>query len=375
MSYLLDFTGNERLDGREYQVSTAYWDVGAERLKSRLRMGRQSRWDSGALGRFDGAAMDFQATSRIMLGLTGGYLIDSSYNAPGGERPFFALNGEYLSESGNLSVKPFYVQQYADGLLDRQAVGLHTQLYGERGLIFSLVDYDLHHKALNNFTVTGNLRLGRSQLNASYEHRKNPYLTTRNALMGQPLDDLTELEVALLDIRLEEIAADRTASSDSVRLGMNTRLGERWTVSADVMSSRFHATEASLEIPGLPSQRTLYSSVQLRSADVFGRGSYSAMTVRVADSATSDTTSVYWDNRIRLGNLFQFSPRFRVDHRNFDSGDTQWSFRPSLRLDYRPGRRVRFELEGGYQWTTREMADRDLSITGLILRAGYRASL
>jgi hypothetical protein len=253
---------------------------------------------------------------------------------------------------------------------------MHAQLSGRRGLMFSLVDYDLHHKALNNLTVSGNLRLGRSQLSASYEHRKNPYLTTRNALMGQRFDDLTTLEEAILDITLDELAADRTASSDTIRLGVNTRFGRRWSVSADVMSSRFASTEGSLDVPGLESNQTLYSSLQVRSADVFGRGSYSAMTVRVADSQTSATTSLYWDNRMSLGSRFYLYPRFRVDHRTFErSGDEQWSLRPSLRLDYRPSRRVRFELESGYQWTTREMLDEDLSITGLFVRAGYRASL
>ena len=49
--------------------------------------------------------------------------------------------------------------------------------------------------------------------------------------------------------------------------------------------------------------------------------------------------------------------------------------RPTLRVDYRLGRRLRFELESGYERSSREMADRDLDMTGFFIRAGYRASL
>lgn len=375
MSYLLDFTDNERLDGREYQISTAYWEGYSDRLTTGIRIGRQSNWLSGALGRFDGASLTHSFTDNLGLGLTGGYLIDSSFDKPNTDRPFFGFNGEYLTDSGNLSFKPFFVQQYVDGLVDRQALGLQSQYYSERLMLFSLIDYDLHHSALNNLTLTGNFTFGRSQLNASYEHRKNPYLTTRNALMGQSFDDLTELEEALLDLSLEEIANDRTAESNTVRLGLNSRFGH-WTISADVVATDFSRTETSADVTGLEPHNTLYSSFQVRSADVFGAGSYSGLMLRLANSDTSDTTSLYWDNRFRLGSSWFFYPRLRMDLRKFSrTGDKQTTVRPTLRLDYRLSRRIRFELEGGYEWSTRDMADRDLDITGLFFRAGYRASL
>lgn len=374
-SYLADFTGNERLNGREFSVSTAYWDVYSRNLDMGLRLGRQSNWETGALGRFDGASFSYRPLDKIGLGLSTGLLIDSSFDAPGGDRPFFSLSGEYLSDSGNLSIKPFFVQQYADGVIDRQALGASGQYYSDRMMLFSLVDYDLHHSALNNFTLTGNFTLGRSQLNASYEHRMSPYLTTRNALMGQTLEDLTELEEALLELTLEEIARDRTAESDTLRLGWNRRFGT-WTLSADIVATDFSATETSADVPGLEPHKTLYSSFQIRTADIFGRGSYSGLMLRVADSDGSDVTSFYWDNRLAFGSRWFLYPRLRVDLRSFSgTGDEQTRVRPTLRVDYRMGRRIRFELEGGYEWLTREMATRDLDMTGFFIRAGYRANL
>jgi len=373
-SYLLDFSNNDWLDGRQLQVSSAYWEGFLERLNGGVRIGRQSNWQTGALGRFDGADVSYQFSDRLGFGVTGGFLLDASYDAPSSDRPFFSLRGEYVSDSGNLSLKPFFVQQYADSQLDRQALGLQAQYSAERYLLFSLVDYDVHHKALNNLTFTANVALGRSQLNASYEHRRNPYLTTRNALIGQPIGDLTELEEAILDLTLEQIADDRTATSNMFRVGWNQRIGETWTLSADVVATDFSSTEASADVLGLDGQKTLYSSVQIRSADIFGRGSYSGLMLRMASSESSDTTSVYWDNRLRFAGSWFVYPRFRVDHRDFTrNGDEQWTFRPSVRLDYRMSRRFRFELESGYEWSTRDFADRSVDMTGLFLRAGYRA--
>lgn len=374
MSYLLDFSDNDWLDGRTYQVSAAYWDGFFDRVNAGIRIGRQSNWETGALGRFDGVDLTYRLSDRIGFGMTGGFLLDASFDAPGTDRPFFGLRGEYLSDSGRLALRPFFVQQYADDQLDRQAIGLQSQYYTERFMLFSLVDYDVHHAALNNLTLTGNFTFGRSQLNASYEHRKNPYLTTRNALMGQTFDDLTELEEILLDLTLEQIADDRTATSDAIRVGWNQRLGDRWTLSADVIATDFSSTEASADVLGFDAQKTLYSSVQIRSSDIFGRGSYSGLMLRQADSETSDTTSLYWDNRFRFSDSWFLYPRFRVDHRSFvRTDDEQWTFRPSLRIDYRMSRSIRFELESGYEWSTRDFADRTVDITGLFLRAGYRA--
>jgi hypothetical protein len=375
MSYLADFTNNERLSGRKLSTSAAYWDVYSQTLNMGLRLGRQSNWETGALGRFDGAAFSYRPTDNLALGLTGGFLIDTSFDSPDGERPFFSFSGEYISDSGNLAVRPFFVQQQADGVIDRQALGASAQYYSERIMLFSLVDYDLHHSALNNITLTGNFTFGRSQLNASYEHRMSPYLTTRNALMGQTFDDLTELEEALLELSLEEIAKDRTAQSDTLRLGWNRRFGV-WTFSADIVLNDFSSTETSVDVPGLEPHQTLYSSFQVRSADIFGRGSYSGLMLRVADSDTSDTTSLYWDNRFAFGARWFVYPRVRVDLRNFSqTGDEQTRVRPTLRVDYRMGRRIRLELESGYEWSTRSQASRDIDMTGFFIRAGYRANL
>jgi hypothetical protein len=155
---------------------------------------------------------------------------------------------------------------------------------------------------------------------------------------------------------------------------LSQTLSERWSVTADVVGSDYSETEASANVPGIESNQTLYSSLQLRSTDPFGAASYSSMTLRRADSGTSTTTSLFMDNRITLGDSWRIYPRMRVDYRSIDrNGDTQWSARPSLRIDYRRGIGLQMELEAVYDWTRREMNTRDLDITVTYVRAGDRA--
>jgi hypothetical protein len=56
-----------------------------------------------------------------------------------------------------------------------------------------------------------------------------------------------------------------------------------------------------------------------------------------------------------------------------DRDDEQLRIKPSLRIDYRFAKRLRFEAEAGYEWTSRDTEGDDLDIKGLFFRLGYRA--
>jgi hypothetical protein len=242
-------------------------------------------------------------------------------------------------------------------------------------MIYSLLDYDIYHSALNNMTFKGNFRIWAAQLSVSYQHRKSPYLTTQNALIGQQYADLSEMEEAILDLQLEDIASDRTATSKTMRVGLNTSINEHWTITADLVASDYSKTESSADVMAMEARETLYSSFQVRSVDIFGQASYSALMIRRIDSDTSATTSLYWDNRFSFGDNWRIYPRIRVDQQTFDrTGDEQLSIRPTVRFEYRRGRRFRFQVETGYQWIERVMINREMETTGLFVRAGYRAT-
>ncbi|MBV1907231.1 MAG: hypothetical protein KUG75_14240, partial [Pseudomonadales bacterium] len=325
--------------------------------------------------RFDGVVLSYKPSATVSFDLTGGYLIDSSFNSPDTNRPFVGVSGEYVNQSGNITIEPFLMQQYVDGILDRRALGVQAELRFDQAVLYTLVDYDIHHSALNNATLMGNFRIGEMRVSTSFAHRKSPYLTTRNALIGQLSVDLSELEEAILDIKLKDLADDRTATSNTARVSLTSNVSEHWLISTEVAASSFSKTESSIDIVGLDSYKSIYSSFQIRTTDIFGAASYTALTLRRADTDSGSTSSLFLDNRINMGKHWRVYPRVRLDLRDFDeSDDKQWTMNPSIRLDYKHGQRFRFQAEAGYTWVTRGMVNQDLDISGVFFRLGYSAS-
>ncbi|MDH3642643.1 MAG: hypothetical protein OES38_11140, partial [Gammaproteobacteria bacterium] len=375
IGHMQDFSDSTSSRSRDIRINTLYWDTSSSRLRTGLRLGRQRERDGGVLGRFDGLSGRFQATSNIELGVMAGYLADSSFDTPNTDRPFYAVNATFTLLDERLELTPFFVSQQYDGVTDRQAIGLQAEYYTDRASIFTLVDYDAHHSALNRYYLASNWRFSKSmRMNATYDFRRSPYLTTRNALIGQRLDDLSELEELLIEETLEDVAADRTASGHLIRLSIDGDWGSRWWYSIDASASDFSETDASLNVQGLESRQAFYYSAQLRANDLFGDNSYGSVQLRYSDSDTAQSVGVYLNNRITLGSNWWLYPRVLVDSRTMSNrDDDQLRIKPSLRVDYRLAKRFRLEAEAGYEWTTRDTMGDDFDIKGLFFRVGYRA--
>ncbi|MEZ5557950.1 MAG: hypothetical protein R3E86_05310 [Pseudomonadales bacterium] len=377
LGHAQDFTERERAQG--LRVQEAYWDSSFDALRTSFRIGRQQQRTSGALGRFDGLSLGFRATDNIRINAYAGYLMDSSYDEPGSDRPFWAVNTEIHLLGESLTLTPFYVQQEYDGVTDRQALGTQAQLITDRGSYFGMFDYDLHHQVLNRAYLSTNLRLSeRTRFYGTLDHRHNPYLTTRNALIGQPARDLSELELEMAAANftsdLEELAADRSSVSTMLRLGLDQQIGDDWTLATDISFTDFDSTETSLNVAALDPHQDLYFSSQLRANNAYGAGNYGALQIRYFETDASRTAGILLDNRFGLWEDWLLYPRMSVDQREYlDSGQTQLRVRPSLRLDFRHSRSLRFEFEVGYEWMQRELANQDIDMQGLFLRAGYRA--
>ncbi len=373
LTHVLDFT--DRLEDRDVRVSRAYWETYDTVLDLGMRVGRQSKYDAGVIGRFDGLTLRYDPLPGLSVGLLAGMLPDSSFEGPDTKRQVYGIHAAWTSPSGALRVKPFAVQQTYDGITDRQAVGVQGEWLSESRFVMSRVDYDLHHGLLNNAMLSANLGIGTdSSWYFSLDHRRSPYITTRNALIGQAAyDDLSDLERDLVEFELEDLAKDRSALLTTGRIGWNRRFSKRWEMSTDFSVSDRDSTNASMNVAAQPSRRDYYFSSQLRARELFGAGSYSAVSLRRNESEDSSATSLYLDARFTLGSNLRLYPRLRMDHRSFLGNQSQQTIKPSIRLDYRQSNRFRLEFEAGYEYTNRELSTNDLKIQGLMLRFGYRA--
>ncbi len=371
-SQLYDLSGEDQI---EYQISTAYLEGELIEQGVNVRVGRQTPRGAGVLGRYDGAQIQYTLQPWLMLGALGGYAVDYSDNGYSTARPLYGVNAEISLAGGRWEFAPFYMEQRADGLLDRRAVGLETRYFTDSASIFSLVDYDTYHHALNTTYLMANLRVGNGwSAYANVDHRRSPYITTENALMGQGMNNLADLQSAYTDNQIQQLADDRTAELTMASTGFDKRISSRLEMGADISYSDYSSTPASGEVTATPSRQDYYYSVRFRADEIFGSQTYSALFLRYGVGPDSDVSSVYWNNRFTFANVWQFYPRLRVDYRDFtDLGQTQWTVAPSLRLDYRPRRGMYFELEAGYDRTQRDMTVQDFTMTGYYFRFGYRS--
>jgi len=371
-SYLHDFGEGT---GDRAMLSTGYLEAGVPDWGADVRIGRQNQHTSGVLGRFDGVQLRYQIGPWLRVATLGGYAVD--WSDPGFEtrRPLYGINAEITMADGAVQFAPFYIEQQVEGMVDRRAVGLEARYFDERASIFSLVDYDTFHEALNAAYVMANVRFA-DGLTAfgTIDRRRSPYITTENALIGQGVNTLGDLAVDYDHGEILKLAADRTAEMTLATLGFDQRIGVRFQFGADVTYSDYAETEASGDVSATPAREDLYYTLRLRADEIFGTRTYSAVYLRYADMQDGEVRSVYWSNRFAILEAWNLYPRMRFDHRDYSTSDqSQWTIAPSVKIDFRPRRTMFFEFEAGYDHTERTMPVNDMLIEGYYFRLGYRS--
>jgi hypothetical protein len=369
---LYDFTSN---NDSTYQTTTAYFDAQQKDWGVDVRVGRQSQQSNGVLGRYDGAQVQYNVNSWLRVGALGGYAVDYSQNAFSSDRPVYGVNARVVALGGALEFAPFFIEQQANGVLDRRAVGMETRYFNDNVSAFSLLDYDTYHQALNTTYTMLNWRFdGGLTTYATFDRRRSPYLTTENALIGQGVSNLGGLENTYDSQQIQQLADDRTARLTLASVGFDKDLSNRFQVGSDVSYSDYSSTQTSGNVEGTPSRQDYYYTLRFRLDEAFGAQTYAAWYLRYADGTDSRTSSFFWNNRFTFWQRWDFYPRFRVDYTDFtDTNQSQWFFEPSLRLDFRPKQNLYFELETGYDRTQRDTPLQSFDVVGYYVRIGYRS--
>jgi hypothetical protein len=322
-------------------VSSAFVELNDRSLGLAARLGRQSRNSGGLLGTFDGLFGSYQLTPRVQLNAATGYPVESTRESPQTDRRFFGLSAEFGPFGEKLDFGAFAVVQQLAGETDRQAVGLEGRYFVAGRTLLAMVDYDIHYQELNSALLTGSWQLpARWVASFSADHRRAPVLTTRNALIGQPVETLDELLGLFGPAEIEQLARDRTPLSDLFSLSISRPLGERFQFSLDAYASRFAATVASGNVAATPAsglEKTFQA--QFTANNLARANDLWALSLRYQDGAQASVESVALATRLPVGGAWRLGPRLRVDRREstLDSA-TETHYVPALRLAYQRGR-------------------------------------
>jgi tetratricopeptide (TPR) repeat protein len=326
--------------GDQVRVSSAFVELSDRQLGIAGRLGRQSRNSGGLLGTFDGLHASWNAGRWFSVATAFGFPVESTRETPASNRRFVGLAAEFGPPEGSWDIGTFAVAQQYSGETDRRAVGVEARYFVPGRTLVGMLDYDTAYHALNSAIVMGSLQLpARWTLGFNLDHRQSPVLTTRNALIGQPVRTLDELLGLYSIAEIRQLAEDRTPVTDVYSLSLSRPLGENLQFSIDGLASRTAATPASGGVAGTPEgalDRTL--QLQLTGHGLLQPNDLLVLSARHQRSAAQQLESLGLWTRLPLGSAWRLGPRLRVDRRETDSDlGRETLYLPSLRIDYERG--------------------------------------
>lgn len=366
----------EDATGNQGQVSYLYADISQRGQGWFGKVGRQRASGGGVLGRFDGFELGHRLDTRISLSLLGGFPVERSTDlSPETGRHFFGLNLETGPWAQYWEFNGYFIEQQADGLLDRRALGGELRYSHPSRSLYTLADYDISYGELNILTTQGTWTLeDKTTFNFIFDYRNAPPLTTSNALIGQTAETLDELSVSYSEDQLRELAQDRTPHNYMATVGVSRPLNERYRLEADFTGSNLTPTPASGGVPANPgAPNEFYFSTRLTASNLWRKGDVHILGLRLADTASSDQTSLSLNSRLPLSDGWRINPRLQLDQRQFkDSDDTQLTALPGVRLERYWNKRYYIELDSGIEWSRRETWLGTQEYRNYYINLGYR---
>lgn len=240
------------------QLNALYVDVRNRIDDYSVRVGRQSPYGGGVMGRFDGATAGYGVTPDTRVNLVAGQLADAVIGA----KPKFVGLGVDLGVKDAFGGSLYGIKQTVAGLTDRQAIGGNMRYFEHGSTVMGMLDYDTQFRAVNWATVQGTLHTeSETDYNVLLDRRRSPVLDLRNSVMGTSNSVDVLLQNGFTQSDLIALAKQRTATSNMAMLGVNKRIAEKWQAGSDIAIS---------SISGLPQSGTLINGVQVGSTLVGG---------------------------------------------------------------------------------------------------------
>ena len=343
----------------------------------RFRVGRQ-RSKSGAIyGRFDGLDLRYQSPWKLGLSFFAGLPVESSKSDLfADDRRFLGVALDSGDRWGSLKLSMYGLHQVIDSEVDRQTIGSEFRYVDDGLFAQGRVDFDIYFGVLNSFLLNINRTTAKNtSINASYSFRKSPYLSTRNALIGQGLDSVEDLKNLLTGAEdLESLAIDRSLDSQSITLGFGKALSDNIHTSGSLAWLSLNEGVTSGGVTGSAAYDQVYGDARVSFQNLFLKRHTFTLGIRFASQDRTDVLSFITSSSFRVKDHWSIAPRFRVDRRDNIDGSEQLNLAPALRVEYQNGKHAFFLQTGYLLYTTSfpTFPDQDFSILFSYLSYQYR---
>ncbi|PCI60692.1 MAG: hypothetical protein COB35_08395 [Gammaproteobacteria bacterium] len=303
-----------------------------------VKLGRQRSRGKGIFGRFDGLVLSSKLYSDYKVNVVAGFPVNSSkVTSINTERQFYGLSVDVDKIWDSLDFSVFVFNQNIGNLTDRQAVGGQFNYYKNSISLFGLVDYDIFYKTLNAFLLSGSYATASSQRYSwSYNYRKSPYIGTRNALIGQTVDSLSELQnLFITDEEILDLAIDRTLTSKTASFQYYQPISDNYDMSTSFTWMNISGAPGSGGVPEISqSGSQYYGNINFSAKKIFSKKDTNRLGFRYSSLASSKVSSIYVSDQYRFSNGLSIVSKLRFDNRSNANGSSQRSISPTFRLQY-----------------------------------------
>jgi hypothetical protein len=343
---------------RDFSIASLFFETEIKDWRLLGRVGRQTRNTGGILGRFDGALLSYQINELFQVNGVIGKPVNSRKDPFfEDDRVFYGASLDVGPISDKLDLTFSFVEQQVYGMVDRRSLGAEMRYFDHWMSTFGQIDYDVYFNVLNAAIFNQSWTFAdKSTLTVAADYRKSPFLSTTNALYGQPIDTIRTLLGIYTEDEIFGFAKDRTATARSATLGYTRPLTELLQVNFDVTWSNISETQASGGIEATPSTGDeFFYSTQLIGTNVVTNGDVFLAGFRYADRSTADYYVIDLNTRYPLSREWRLNPRLRFTYRDNKFDDfTEYAVIPSLTIDYSLTKYLSLETEFGGRFANSE---------------------
>ncbi len=360
-----------------FGVSSLYLDTSVKDWGTTFRLGRQIRNSDGILGRFDGAVFTYQYDPIFGFTTFGGSPVEYRTDTPFKDDRYFGGGALNFGPWKGVDADVYAIQQMDRDILDRQAVGAEFRYNDMTKSAFLTVDYDVHFDKLDAAIFTGTWTLpDKSIIRAGADYRMAPYLTTWNALQGQPFTTIYDLlkKTTYTQADLQQMAIDRTATYQSSNVGYTRQITEKFQINLDVTQAHINGTIASYNVGGTPdSGDEFYYGAQLVGSSLFTDGDMYSAAFRYSDLQDSNNFAVDLSTRYPITQDLRLQPHVVASYSTGKGSSwDEYTVIPSLLVDYSLRKDLNIEIEVGDRMTWRSQGTTQTTENELLITGGVR---
>lgn len=317
-----------------------------------LIAGRQNRTAKGVYGRFDGFVYKGLSHPGFNYSIYTGYPVQSSFDDVDTTLQFLgtSINFEIYN---SVQMDIYLLQQNVSDLTDRQALGTEFQYRTDKGFLYGIIDYDVFFSELNNITAVSNYRMNEKWvLNLTYDNRFSPLLSTSNALQGQTVTSIEELQNVLSKEDIYQLAEDKTSRSQNLFVGSTYQIDQNHQL---YLSLSLSAIDATVDIP---SSDDTHIAGDYTVRGYFLDNDYTTFGFRLSDTSSSEIISLRSRTRFPGSKNLRYDPRLNLEYRKSKNSDlTQWILKPSFEINYKPTRKLSLEFSVGIEYSNFDLPE------------------